>query len=75
MKYARPIVVVTAPALFEFLCVHPGCDGEHDLTLKILGALRESRELFTSRSNCDGLVRDLPCDRTMTYTCEATYKT
>jgi hypothetical protein len=73
LRYTRPIAVASAPAHFEFRCMHAECDGEHDLTGAILPALRESRRTFAGESNCGGLVAGLPCDRTITYTFKATY--
>jgi hypothetical protein len=74
-SYARPIVVATAPAYFEIRCMEPRCDGRHDLTRPVLHALGESRQSFGGRSSCSGMVRDVPCDRTLAYTCQAEYGT
>jgi hypothetical protein len=73
-SYVRPIVVATAPAHFEIRCMEPRCDGMHDLTYPVLHALRRAEVAFTGASDCRGMVRDTPCDRTMSYTCEATYR-
>jgi hypothetical protein len=71
--YVRPVVVASAPAHFEIRCMEPRCDGRHDLTTPILDALRRSLTSYSGRSNCDGMVGDMPCDRTLAYSCEATY--
>lgn len=72
-SYGRPIVVATAPAYFEIRCMEPRCDGRHDLTPPVLRALNEARVAFAGESACSGMVRDVPCDRTLAYRCQATY--
>ena len=74
-SYARPIVVASAPAHFEIRCMEPRCDGRHDLTHEVLHALRQSQVCFEGTSGCDGMVGDMPCDRVLGYTCEASYRT
>lgn len=74
-SYVRPIVVASAPALFEIRCMEPRCDGRHDLTRAVLHALRRSEGTFIGESPCSGMVRDVPCDHTLAYTGEATYGT
>lgn len=71
--YVRPIIVATAPAYFEIRCMEPRCDGRHDLTRPVLRALNELRASFAGESACSGMIRDIPCDRTLAYTCQATY--
>ena len=72
--YAKPIVVATAPSYFDVRCADPRCDGRHDLTSAILAALRARRAALSGKSVCDGQVGDRPCDRTLTYGYEATYR-
>ena len=72
--YTRPIVVASAPAYFEIRCMEPRCDGRHDLTRAIVSALKAGQPSFTGRSQCPGMVADQPCERTLAYTCEATYR-
>lgn len=75
MPYARPIVVSTARAYFEFRCMEQRCDGRHDLTAIILKALRERRTSITQEQTCTGFVDNAAaCDRTLIVTCEATYR-
>jgi hypothetical protein len=49
------------------------CNGRHDLTQAVLLALREAKTFFVGRSDCDGMIGDVPCDHTLAYACEATY--
>ena len=72
--YVRPVVVASAPAHFEIRCMEPKCDGKHDLTTRLLESLRKSLPSFAGQSQCDGMVGDVPCDRILAYTCEATYR-
>lgn len=74
-SYVRPIVVASAPAHFEVRCMEPRCNGRHDLTHAVMHALRQSQSYFEGRSDCDGMVGDVPCDRTLAYVCEASYRT
>jgi hypothetical protein len=74
MAYVRPIVVASAPAHFEVRCMEPRCDGRHDLTAPILKALKQSLPAYRGESTCDGMVADQPCNRTLAYVCEATYR-
>jgi hypothetical protein len=73
-SYVRPIVVATAPAHFEIRCMEPRCDGWHDITHWVLHALKQSQESFSGRSDCTGMLRDAPCDRTLGYAGAATYR-
>jgi hypothetical protein len=73
-SYVRPVVVASAPAHFEIRCMEPKCDGKHDLTSRLLQALRQSQARIVGQSTCDGMVGDVPCDRILSYTCDATYK-
>lgn len=72
--YVRPIVVATAPAHFEIRCMEPRCDGRHDITHWVMHALRHLEVSFTGQSDCGGMVGDVPCDRTLGYAGEATYR-
>jgi hypothetical protein len=74
MPYVRPIVVASAPAHFGIRCLEPRCDGRHDLTQPILDGLRKSMTRFGGQSTCDGMLGEVPCDRTLSYLCEATYR-
>jgi hypothetical protein len=73
-SYTRPIIVATAPAHFEVRCMEPKCDGRHDLTSQILQGLQGSQARFTGQSSCNGMVGDVNCNRTLSYACEATYR-
>jgi hypothetical protein len=71
--YARPIVVASAPAHFEVRCMEPRCDGRHDLTAPILRALSDRLKTYRGQSVCNGVINNTMCDRTLTYSYEATY--
>ena len=71
--YAKPIVVASAPALFEIRCMEPRCDGMHDLTAPILRALGEHRASYSGESSCNGVLNNSECDRQLWYSYEATY--
>jgi hypothetical protein len=73
-SYSRPIVVSSAPAMFEIRCLEARCDGRHQLTETILAGLRQSQEIIKGESNCTGVVADELCDRTLSFVCEATYR-
>ena len=74
MPFARPIVVSSARAHFEFRCMEPRCDGRHDFTKVILKALREKRASTVEEQACNGVVDSAACDRTLIVTCQATYR-
>ena len=73
MSYSKPIVVMSAPALFEIRCMEPRCSGLHDLTREILSGLRQHLTAFEGESACNGSVGDAGCDRTLGFSCVATY--
>ena len=52
----------------------PRCNGRHDLTDAILRGLRQAQSRFAGTSQCDGMVGDVPCNRTLAYECEAGYR-
>jgi hypothetical protein len=72
-SYTRPIVVDSAPASFEVRCIDPRCDGRHDITTAILNGLKRSSEQIVGESGCPGMVGDAPCDRILSYVCEASF--
>jgi hypothetical protein len=73
MTYSKPIVVASAAASFEIRCMEPRCDGRHDLTHRILSALRRGQPSFSDESACNGIVGELQCDHVLMYVCTATY--
>jgi hypothetical protein len=52
--HVRRIVVDHAPAYFEIPCADRECEGVHDLTQELLGALREARSEFQGKDVCKG---------------------
>jgi hypothetical protein len=74
-KYARTIMVPTAPALFLIPCTHPDCiDGGHDVTGTVMRALRGGQLSFSGDDACHGNVGSNSCSRTMHYVGAATYE-
>jgi hypothetical protein len=73
VSHVRHIVVHNAPALFEVACCDRKCDGEHDLTKRILRALKGGKENFEWRDACGGNARDGDCEFSMRFYAEAHY--
>lgn len=73
MSYSKPIVVMSAPALFEIRCMEPRCDGLHDLTREIMSGLKQHLTKFEGDSACNGQVGEIGCDRVLGFSCVATY--
>jgi hypothetical protein len=73
-SYTKPVLVATAPSCFEIRCMEARCSGWHDLTDRMLRALREKRTQFAGQSDCNGMIGDAACDHTLRYTCEAIYQ-
>lgn len=73
-KYAWPIVVAYAPALFNIVCSDGTCkDGGHDVTMDIMAALRKTSARMEGNDVCQGQVGSSPCGRTLRYVGVATY--
>ena len=74
IKYVKHIVVERAPALFEIPCVDRHCKGGgHDLTRKVLAALRKGKTEFEGKDLCSGDVEGERCDLELKFVVEATY--
>jgi hypothetical protein len=73
VSYARHIVVGRAPALFVLPCTDRKCDGGHDFTSSILGALHKQKESFKGQDACGGQAKEGPCPREMLFVATATY--
>jgi len=73
-RYLRHIMVGNAPALFLVPCGDPRCDGGHDVTHEIMGALRSGNETFKGEDGCHGLAGSSPCPRVVHYEASAQYQ-
>ena len=73
-KHVKLVVVAHAPALFDIPCGDPDCqDGGHDLTRTLLGSLRAREREASGASDCQGSVRNVNCNRRITYLMKAEY--
>jgi hypothetical protein len=73
-RHVRHVVVESAPALFVIPCGEQRCDGGHDVTYAVLGALRERRTSFDGVDECRGSVGMNPCMRILRYHAVAEYE-
>jgi hypothetical protein len=74
--HTRHVVVASAPALFVIPCHDTGCkDGGHDLTSRILAALKSKQVRFQGENACTGVVGGAACNRILDYIGIATYQT
>lgn len=75
VAHVRRVVVEHAPALFELPCSDPACqDGGHDLTSRVMRALKEHIESFDGEDTCVGHVGNVSCERILRYVATATYR-
>ncbi len=73
VAYVRHIVVGRAPALFVLPCTDRKCDGGHDFTKLVLGALKKQQATFEGQDACGGQAKEGPCSREMSFVASATY--
>lgn len=74
-SHIRRVVVESAPALFVLPCRESECrDGGHDLTTRIMQALRRGEERFEGEDACRGSVGSGTCTRTVRYVGTAEYR-
>ena len=72
--HIRRIVVERAPALFVIPCSDRSCkEGGHDITSKVMVALREGQARFQGEHTCNGQLGNIPCDSVLKYTGIASY--
>ena len=75
-KHIRRILVDRAPALFLVQCGDPRCvDGEHDLTMDVMRALRGGETAFHGSDECRGTIGSASCPRVLHFSATAEYKT
>jgi hypothetical protein len=72
--YARPVVVESARAHFEVRCMEPRCDGVHDFTSQIVRAISERKTSDSFKSECQGVINNIACNRTLVCSFEVTYR-
>jgi hypothetical protein len=73
-KHIRRFVVDRAPALFLVPCGDPRCvEGEHDLTMLVMRALRAQETCFQGTDDCAGSVGSSPCGRVLHFDAFAEY--
>jgi hypothetical protein len=73
--HTRHVVVESAPALFVVPCHDSRCkDGGHDLTARILSALKSKQARFEGEDACAGVVGSAACSRVLDYIGVATYQ-
>jgi len=74
-KHLRRFLVDRAPALFLVPCGDPRCiDGEHDLTMEIMHALRGRQTTFSGHDDCRGAIGSSPCLRVLHFDARAEYR-
>jgi hypothetical protein len=73
-KHTRRILIERAPALFLVPCGDPRClDGEHDLTMTVMRALRAHETSFHGTDECRGSVGTSSCSRVIHFDGTAQY--
>ena len=73
-KHIRRIALDNAPALFLVRCGDPRClDGEHDLTMDVMRALRARQTSFHGSDDCAGSIGTSPCARVLHFEGTAHY--
>jgi hypothetical protein len=73
VRHIRHIVISQAPALFDLPCCDRQCDGHHDLTRKILSALRAHKTQIEGHDRCVGQSRNGDCGLELHFVAEASY--
>jgi hypothetical protein len=73
IDYVRRFVVAHTPALFLVPCGDPRCDGGHDLTTTVMGALRAHEVSFRGSDPCAGSVGLTSCPRVLSFDATAEY--
>jgi hypothetical protein len=73
-RRTQHVIVDTASTRFEVPCGESGCNGGgHDLTGTASSALRQQQRTFGGTSDCQGNVKERPCDRQLQYSFVAEY--
>jgi hypothetical protein len=73
-SYIKRFMVDRAPALFLVPCGDPRCiDGEHDLTMDVMRALRACQTSFQGSDDCAGSIGSSACLRVIRFDGTAEY--
>lgn len=73
VTHTRYIVVDRAPAIFEVGCSDRKCNGNHDLTRRVIRALKAHEEKFEGIDCCGGENKDGTCSLELHFRAEADY--
>lgn len=73
VKHTRIIVVQRAPAIFEAGCSDRKCNGNHDLTRRVVRALKAGKPTFEGTSVCGGENKEGICTLELSFRAEARY--
>lgn len=73
VAHLRRIVVDHAPAVFNLPCCDRHCDGEHDLTRRILRGLRDGKDRIEGHDRCEGHNKEGDCPLELRFIANATY--
>jgi len=73
-RRTQHVIVDKASARFEVPCGESGCTGGgHDVSNATCSQLRQQQHAFGGTSDCQGYVKDRPCDRRLEYSFVAEY--
>lgn len=73
ITHVRHIVIQRAPAIFEVGCSDRKCNGNHDLTRRVMRALKEHKACFEGKDECGGERKGDVCDLELRFRAEADY--
>jgi hypothetical protein len=74
VRHIRHVVVERAPALFEIPCSERACrGGGHDLTRRVMKALRSGKQAFAGKHRCAGEIDGEACLVEICFEAEATF--
>jgi hypothetical protein len=73
VAHTRHIVVERAPAIFELGCFDRKCNGNHDLTKRVIRALKAHKETFEGKDDCHGENKEGDCELELIFRVEADY--
>jgi hypothetical protein len=74
VRHIRHVIVDRAPALFEIPCSERTCTGGgHDLTRRVIRALRSGKAAFSGKHRCAGEIDGQECLLEICFEGEATF--
>jgi hypothetical protein len=73
VRHVRRIVVDRAPALFDLPCSDLKCDGGHDVTRRVMNALKRHKANFEGQHRCNGHSGEEDCVLELRFVAEASY--